>query len=127
MNGTSDGSSGGEAGGDGNDGWLLSSPSGLYNGMISPLLGFPIKGVVWYQGEANANRADPYACQMRAMIEGWRNLWNNPPALKNFAFVLHQLSACTSVSIIWFKHGALMLLCTNTLIARDQHTIYCVR
>ncbi|HEY1055419.1 MAG TPA: sialate O-acetylesterase, partial [Emticicia sp.] len=30
-------------------------PVGLYNGMIAPLINYGIKGVIWYQGEANAN------------------------------------------------------------------------
>jgi hypothetical protein len=84
--------------------------SGNYNGMISPLLSSPIKGVIWYQGEANAGRYNNYTCQMRAMIEGWRGAWLNPPALKNFTFVLHQLSACTYggdvPALRWSQQGA---------------------
>jgi sialate O-acetylesterase len=32
----------------------------LYNGMIAPLVPFGIKGAIWYQGEANAGRAQQY-------------------------------------------------------------------
>lgn len=66
-----------------------------FNGMIAPFLMFPIRGVIWYQGEANARRYNRYACQMRSMIEGWRSAWQGSGATENFTFVLHQLSACT--------------------------------
>ncbi len=39
-----------------------SLPTLLYNGMIAPLIRFPIKGVIWYQGESNASRAYPNQC-----------------------------------------------------------------
>ncbi len=53
----------------------------LFNGMINPLLPFAIKGVVWYQGESNANslaRAYQYRTLFPTMIQGWREQWNNP-------------------------------------------------
>lgn len=46
--------------------------SGLYNGMIAPLLGFSIRGVIWYQGESNASRARQYLDLFPAMIRDWR-------------------------------------------------------
>ena len=50
-------------------------PSGLYNAMVSPLTAFPIKGVIWYQGEENASRAEQYAPLFRALIADWRKQW----------------------------------------------------
>mgnify|MGYP000904128135 CR=1 FL=1 len=52
----------------------------LYNRMIHPLAPFPIKGVIWYQGESNASDAGVqiYAAQFKAMIEQWRRDWNAP-------------------------------------------------
>ena len=47
-------------------------PTRLYNGMIHPLRNFKIKGVVWYQGEGNAGRADKYHKLFSTMIAGWR-------------------------------------------------------
>lgn len=47
----------------------------LYNGMIEPLLPFPIKGAIWYQGESNASRAYEYRTLFPAMIESWREKW----------------------------------------------------
>lgn len=47
-------------------------PAGLYNAMIAPLGPVPLRGVLWYQGEANAPRAAEYASLFRGMIEQWR-------------------------------------------------------
>jgi sialate O-acetylesterase len=55
-------------------------PSGLFEGMITPLLPFPIRGVIWYQGESNALRAFLYRRQLTAMIHGWRKGWREPEA-----------------------------------------------
>jgi sialate O-acetylesterase len=51
------------------------SPTALYNGMIAPLLAFPIKGAIWYQGESNAGRAKEYRALMPALITDWRAKW----------------------------------------------------
>jgi sialate O-acetylesterase len=52
-------------------------PSVLFNGMVNPLIHFRIKGVIWYQGEANAmdNRAAQYRRLFPALIEDWRSQW----------------------------------------------------
>lgn len=53
----------------------------LYNKMLHPLLRVPIKGVLWYQGESNANtleQASHYADQFQAMIKDWRKGWQQP-------------------------------------------------
>jgi len=47
-------------------------PTRLYNGMIHPLRKFRIKGVIWYQGESNAGRADKYRRLFSTMIGQWR-------------------------------------------------------
>lgn len=46
-----------------------------YNGQIHPLVGFPLKGFLWYQGESNTKRATEYRYMMKKLIEDWRNLW----------------------------------------------------
>ena len=48
----------------------------LYNGIIAPLIPFTIKGVIWYQGESNAGRGKQYQTLFPAMIQNWRNDWN---------------------------------------------------
>ena len=53
-------------------------PMGLFNGMISPLLNYSVKGVIWYQGESNAGRAEEYKTLFPNLINDWRAQWNNP-------------------------------------------------
>src|SRR5579884_593001 len=65
-------------------------PSGLWNGMIAPLTAFPIRGVIWYQGESNASveRAPLYARLFETMITDWRRAW----AVGDFPFLFVQLA-----------------------------------
>jgi len=55
-----------------------SAPTLLYNGMIHPIKKFPIKGVIWYQGETNTYRAVEYKTLKIKWIRNWRKLWKNP-------------------------------------------------
>jgi sialate O-acetylesterase len=47
-------------------------PMGPYNAMIAPALKFPLKGVIWYQGESNDCSPHEYAGLFKAMITDWR-------------------------------------------------------
>jgi sialate O-acetylesterase len=51
------------------------TPTALYNGMIHPLVGYTIKGFIWYQGESNYERPDQYELLFPAMVQQWRSLW----------------------------------------------------
>ncbi|ETZ19156.1 hypothetical protein N824_10465 [Pedobacter sp. V48] len=51
------------------------SPTVLFNAMISPLIPYTIKGVIWYQGESNVGRAAQYKRLFPLMIQDWRNKW----------------------------------------------------
>jgi sialate O-acetylesterase len=51
------------------------NPSVLFNGMIAPLAGYPLRGALWYQGESNTSRPEEYATLFPGMIEAWRNAW----------------------------------------------------
>jgi sialate O-acetylesterase len=62
-------------------------PVGLYNAMISPLLNYCIKGVVWYQGESNAERPLEYRQLFPALIRDWREKWKEG----DFPFLFVQL------------------------------------
>ncbi|MGE4488209.1 MAG: sialate O-acetylesterase [Kiritimatiellales bacterium] len=69
----------------------------IYNSMIAPLIPFGIKGVIWYQGEANANQlsdADIYRFKMNALMRGWRQDWG----LGSFPFYFVQLANYTAVT-----------------------------
>ena len=50
-------------------------PTMLYNGMIHSLVGFPIRGAIWYQGESNHGEGMLYLEKKKALIGGWRELW----------------------------------------------------
>jgi sialate O-acetylesterase len=65
-------------------------PSNFYNAMIAPLLPFSVRGVLWYQGEANtANARDAglYSRFFPAMIRDWRAQWGEG----DFPFLYVQL------------------------------------
>ena len=51
------------------------TPTVLYNGMIAPLLPYAIRGVIWYQGEANVRREQQYRTLFPATIADWRRAW----------------------------------------------------
>jgi sialate O-acetylesterase len=52
------------------------SPTVVYNGMVNPLVGLKIKGVLWYQGESNiSGNPKEYNSLFPAMINRWRSLW----------------------------------------------------
>jgi len=50
-------------------------PTMLYNGMIHSLVGFPIRGAIWYQGESNHDEGMLYLEKKKGLIQGWRELW----------------------------------------------------
>jgi sialate O-acetylesterase len=52
------------------------TPTVLFNGMLHPLIGIGMRGVIWYQGEDNCNRAHTYAEMLATLINGWRSVWN---------------------------------------------------
>lgn len=51
------------------------NPSMLYNGMIHGMVGIPMRGAIWYQGEANRADGMMYFEKKKALINGWRELW----------------------------------------------------
>jgi sialate O-acetylesterase len=50
-------------------------PLGLFNAMLSPIVNYTVKGMVWYQGEANTERANEYKTVLSTLIGEWRKLW----------------------------------------------------
>lgn len=63
-------------------------PTVCYNAMIFPLQPFAIKGVVWYQGESNVNRAHQYRTLFPALIDNWRKDWKQG----DFPFLFVQIA-----------------------------------
>jgi len=64
------------------------APSALFNGMISPLLPFAIRGAIWYQGESNVPRAVQYRTLFQVLIRNWREAWGQG----DFPFYFVQLA-----------------------------------
>ncbi len=62
-------------------------PLGLYNGMVAPLLPYTIRGVIWYQGEANTGRPAEYRSVLTSLIADWRGHWGEG----DFPFLYVQL------------------------------------
>jgi sialate O-acetylesterase len=65
------------------------APGSLFNGMISPLTRLPIKGVLWYQGEANAGQPQAYISLLANLMDQWRTAWQQP----ELPFFIVQLPA----------------------------------
>ncbi len=63
-------------------------PANLYNGMLRPLLGYGIRGAIWYQGESNSSRAAQYRHLFPLMITNWRQDWG----IGDFPFYWVQLA-----------------------------------
>ena len=63
------------------------TPGGLFNAMISPLLNYYFKGIIWYQGESNAGRPVEYRSLFPALITDWRKHFDQG----NIPFLFVQL------------------------------------
>lgn len=64
------------------------TPTVLFNGMLSPVIGFNIKGCIWYQGETNHIEPDRYATLFPTMVTEWRKLWG----IGDFPFYYAQIA-----------------------------------
>jgi sialate O-acetylesterase len=64
-------------------------PARLFNGMLSTVVPYGIRGAIWYQGESNAGRHQEYAELSKLMIADWRARWDQG----DFPFLLVQLAA----------------------------------
>lgn len=64
------------------------SPARLYNGMLHPVIPYAMRGVIWYQGEANNGRSKEYLTLFPSMIADWRSLWGTG----DFPFLYVQIA-----------------------------------
>jgi sialate O-acetylesterase len=62
-------------------------PYGLFNGMVAPLAPYGLRGVAWYHGEGNAERAAEYETLLVTLIGEWRAAWRSP----DLPFLIVQL------------------------------------
>ncbi|MGI6495505.1 MAG: sialate O-acetylesterase [Kiritimatiellia bacterium] len=67
------------------------SPSMAYASDIAPLAPFPIRGVIYYQGEMDGGQGERYRAALPALIRSWRKTWNNP----ELPFLFVQLAGFT--------------------------------
>ena len=64
------------------------TPTILYNSMLHPYIGYTLKGVLWYQGEANRENANEYHALFTSMINSWRKQWQQA----DFPFYFVQIA-----------------------------------
>jgi len=64
------------------------SYGGRYREHIAPLVGYGMRGALWYQGEANAGEGQSYFLKMKSLINDWRSMWK----LGDFPFYYVQLA-----------------------------------
>lgn len=64
------------------------TPTVLFNAMIAPMLGYGIRGVIWYQGESNHNEPVKYEKLMAGLVQDWRSEWG----IGDFPFYYVQIA-----------------------------------
>lgn len=68
-------------------------PGALYEYMVKEIIGYSAKGVIWYQGESDEEKADIYAKLFSAMISCWRSAWKEQNvAMESLPFLFVQLA-----------------------------------
>ncbi|MEG1659745.1 MAG: GDSL-type esterase/lipase family protein [Bacteroides sp.] len=81
-------------------------PCYLYEAGIRPLEQFPIKGVIWYQGESNAHNFEAHEKLFRLLVESWRKNWGD----EKLPFYYVQLSSIDRPSWPWFRDSQRRLM-----------------
>ena len=77
----------------------------LYNGQLKPLIGYGIRGAIWYQGEDNVPRYDFYAPLFARMIQGWREEWHQG----DFPFYYCQIAPFAYDETDWALYNSALL------------------
>lgn len=77
----------------------------LYNGMLHPLVGISMRGVIWYQGEENVSRSGYYADLFSRMIKRWREEWKEG----DFPFYYCQIAPYDYNIIGWGQYNSAFL------------------
>ena len=102
-------------------------PCYLYESGILPLQQYPIKGVLWYQGESNAHNKDAHEKLFKLLVQSWRKNWNQ----SDMPFYYVQLSSLNRPSWPWFRDSQRrlmdeiansgMVVCTDRGDSLDVH------
>ena len=77
------------------------TPTGLFNGMLNPVIGYTIKGCIWYQGESNYDQPVQYQSLFTAMVKEWRALWQQG----EFPFYFTQIAPFNYASLPHYHSG----------------------
>ena len=78
----------------------------LYNAMINPMVGYGIRGVIWYQGESNKWEPEIYQRLLPAMIKGWRAKWEQGDFPFYYAQIApHGKMRCCPMAVFCAKHS----------------------
>lgn len=95
-------------------------PCYLYEAGIRPLEQFPIKGIIWYQGESNAHNREAHEKLFTLLVESWRKNWNN----ESLPFYYVQLSSIDRPSWTWFRDSQRRMMSqiphTGMAVSSDQ-------
>ena len=104
-------------------------PCYLYESGILSLQQYPIKGVIWYQGESNAHNKDAHEKLFKLLVQSWRKNWSND----ELPFYFVQLSSLNRPSWPWFRDSQRRLMkeipntgmavCTDRGDSLDVHPI----
>ncbi|MCE5327155.1 MAG: sialate O-acetylesterase [Planctomycetaceae bacterium] len=100
-------------------------PATMFNGMVAPLVPFAIRGALWYQGETNCMQNDGpfYTERMKALILGWRKVWNQG----DFPFYSVQIAPWSgykqSLPIFWQAQLDSVKLIPNTGLAQTTDLV----
>ena len=81
-------------------------PAYLFEAGILPLAKYPIKGVIWYQGESNAHNKDAHSKLFPLLVKSWRNEFG----YSHLPFYYVQLSSINRPSWGWFRESQRRLM-----------------
>ena len=81
-------------------------PAYLFEAGILPLAKYPIKGVIWYQGESNAHNKDTHSKLFPLLVKSWRNEFG----YSHLPFYYVQLSSINRPSWGWFRESQRRLM-----------------
>lgn len=73
-------------------------PCYLYETGIEPLQQYPIRGIIWYQGESNAQNIETHERLFPLLVNSWRENWQ-----EELPFYYVQLSSIDRPSWTWFR------------------------
>ena len=95
-------------------------PCFLFESGILPLSKYPLKGVIWYQGESNTHNKEAHEKLFKLLIDSWRSNWEQP----NLPFYYVQLSSIDRPSWTWFRDSQRRLMKsipnTGMVVSSDQ-------